>query len=124
VTQDELDAIRKRADAATPGPWTTPEKNPTDEYYASCFPADEDFIGHAREDIPALLDEIERLRVEIDRLTTLLLEHETIKPDGELGYHGSCEHGHLFVGGNPFDVSWSDLKCSRCGISFLALPLR
>jgi hypothetical protein len=62
VTQDELDAIRKRADAATPGPWTTPEKNPTDEYYASCFPADEDFIGHAREDIPALLDEIERLR--------------------------------------------------------------
>lgn len=61
LSEEELKQILARANTATPGPWTTPEKNPTDEYYASCFPADEDFIGHAREDIPALLDDVERL---------------------------------------------------------------
>lgn len=62
MTDEQLAAIRARANAATPGPWTSYEKNPTDEYYASCFPADEEFIGHSRDDVPALLDEVERLR--------------------------------------------------------------
>lgn len=36
----------------------------------------------------------------------------------------TCENGHLFIGGNPFDVSWDDLKCTRCGFRFLDTPLR
>lgn len=76
MTDEQLAAIRARANAATPGPWTSYEKNPTDEYYASCFPADEEFIGHSREDIPALLDEVERLRTENERLRA---ELETVR---------------------------------------------
>jgi hypothetical protein len=107
LSEEELKRIRARADAATPGPWTTWEKNPTDEYYASCFPADEEFIGHARDDVPALLDEVERLRTALK-----LIDNNT------------CEDGHLFIGGNPFDVSWDDLKCTRCGFRFVETRLK
>jgi len=69
----DLDAIRARAEAATPGPWRA-------EQYDDCFiepkicmiPANgcydykkfwgnSQFIAHAREDIPALLDYIDRI---------------------------------------------------------------
>lgn len=106
LSEEELKQIRARANAATPGPWTTPEKNPTDEYYASCFPADEEFIGHAREDIPALLDDVERLRAIIDSIDD------------------TCENGHLYIGRNPFAVPFDELKCFRCGFLFINSPLR
>lgn len=63
----DLDAIRRRADTATPGPWTPQDwgvNNASKEItIASFIETEEDtqFIAHAREDIPALLAEIDRL---------------------------------------------------------------
>jgi hypothetical protein len=84
MTDEELTAIRERADAATPGPWqqgstsmysgrklvhqdaTARKVNPLG-WQRACIcrearPTDATFIVHARTDIPALLTEVERLR--------------------------------------------------------------
>lgn len=83
----DLDAIRARADAATDGPWRSDKEwgaithgpdavvhafyaddcescavNIEDEATVVIDPADAEFIAHAREDIPALLAEVERLQ--------------------------------------------------------------
>jgi hypothetical protein len=74
MKRDELDTIRERADAATQG--ATPEWYMDEDYkgtvrcawsgdlIAQCIPteADAEFIAHAREDIPKLLAEVERLK--------------------------------------------------------------
>ena len=73
MTDEELTAIKVRAEAAAPGPWTLRKgdlhtiegTDPPHYRVMSRFLAtDEDtaFIIHAREDIPALLAEVERLR--------------------------------------------------------------
>ena len=77
----DLNAIRKRAEAATEGPWQVNEhdycahkraalvtNNRT--YVAKVFAgeADATFIAHARQDVPALIAEVERLRTQQDRL--------------------------------------------------------
>lgn len=73
MTPERLAEIRKRADAASPGPWTWILDGSISEIWDAddCVVADTDghrspdddadFIAHAREDIPALLDEVERL---------------------------------------------------------------
>ena len=74
----DLDAIRQRANAATKGPWSAEESGPYYEIHAGgTYEAplllspegddeirheDVEFIAHARKDIPALLDELERAR--------------------------------------------------------------
>ena len=74
MNQQELDAIRARADAATRGPW-----NVTSVEWAGCFYVegrdheplvedDRDFIAHARADIPALLDALDAAVAAIERL--------------------------------------------------------
>lgn len=79
MTRDQLDAIRARVKAATPGPWRAsrwPSNNPgiTEAWGLSGMVtfADATFCGHAREDVPALLAEVERLKVEVERLTAEL----------------------------------------------------
>lgn len=101
MTQEELEKIRKRSDAATPGPWVSEDGGYdvclgykprhirigwwsgdheedcnadnrrvcelSDGEYNSYknkeeMQANAEFIAHAREDVPALLDEIERLK--------------------------------------------------------------
>jgi hypothetical protein len=83
ITGDELAAMKARIDATTPGPWTsyfegrdhtsgasfiqtaTQDIYITADDYAGGgghFCADQDFIAHARQDIPRLIAEIERLR--------------------------------------------------------------
>jgi hypothetical protein len=74
-----LEEVRQRCEAATPGPWVSYVEgrdhlggdsvivrgtDGTDEglYLTHATVADQDFIAHARQDIPTLLDEIERLR--------------------------------------------------------------
>lgn len=99
MTPEELNTIRERCEKATPGPWTTdrPTK-PSDpdefsRWVAICglggrtgvfadppggqFPwNDAQFIAHAREDIPALLDHIK----DIERCLSILSdEYEMMK---------------------------------------------
>ncbi|QLJ01493.1 hypothetical protein HZZ00_10975 [Streptomyces sp. NEAU-sy36] len=72
--QLDLDAIQARANAATPGPWFPHEDWPGRVFAESEFnahvarvtgsnpEANEQFIAHAREDVPALVAEVRRLR--------------------------------------------------------------
>jgi hypothetical protein len=83
LRDEELAAIKKRVEAATPGPWAA-----TGEYFCLAAPdathvvcfghdyddygdvkgPDAEFIAHARTDVPALLAEVERLRAELANL--------------------------------------------------------
>jgi hypothetical protein len=76
----ELEAIRHRCDNATPGPWQSfvegrdltsgssfimtgyPGNRGNDIELIGATIADQDFIAHARQDVPLLLGEIRRLR--------------------------------------------------------------
>jgi hypothetical protein len=80
LTDEELAALKARCEAATPGPWK-PYIEGRDHVSGSSFimtgegvtrgedieltgaaEADYDFIAHARQDIPRLLEEVERFR--------------------------------------------------------------
>lgn len=81
IDERQLQEIRARADAASPAPWK-PQVEGRDHESGSSFvmvgegagrredielsgagPADYDFIAHARNDIPLLLEEVARLQV-------------------------------------------------------------
>ena len=80
LTDDELEEIRSRCKAASAGPWASyvegrdhtsgssfimtgeGEARGPDIELSGATTEDQDFIAHARQDIPRLLDEIERLR--------------------------------------------------------------
>jgi hypothetical protein len=80
VTSAEFEEIRRRCDGATPAPWESFVEGPDhlggndfirtgglddrcpDIELTGATVADQDFIAHARQEIPRLLDEIERLR--------------------------------------------------------------
>jgi len=79
LPDDYLLEVQKRVEAATPGPWTSfiegrdqlggdsiirmsMDDSIDDLYLNGASIADQDFIAHAREDIPLLLREIERLK--------------------------------------------------------------
>lgn len=113
MTNAELDAIRKRAEAATAGPWHgntalrmifakrqsgDPEGADGDRPIASIplaldntrgilgnRDADAAFIAHSREDIPALLDELQRLRDGLRDLRAFLVNGEIVSVFNLLG---------------------------------------
>ncbi len=72
LTQEELEAIRKRAEKATEGNWycltmdgvtyDISSEGTGIELAAAYSASDAEFIANAREDIPKLLAEIDRLR--------------------------------------------------------------
>ena len=80
LTDKEITEIRKRCDAASTGPWVSyiegrdhtsgsdfimigeNDNRGEDIELTGATTADQDFIAHARQDIPALLAEIERLK--------------------------------------------------------------
>ena len=75
LTEEEIEAIKSRCDQATAGPWKsfieTREKisgsdfiqtTGEDIYLTGATGTDQDFIAYARQDIPRLIAEIERLR--------------------------------------------------------------
>jgi hypothetical protein len=81
LTDTELEQIQSRCDAATPGPWKSYVEG-RDHTSGSSFImtgdrsargkdielsgatiTDQDFIAHARQDIPNLINEIKRLRL-------------------------------------------------------------
>ena len=92
MTRDELDAIRQRVEAATPGPWAV--SSPSSGHgvtvghrmilYATIELAlpDAEFIAHARSDIPALLDEIALLRQQLKDAYTTLDSSSLVEPIG------------------------------------------
>jgi len=108
----DLDAIKKRAEEATEGPWTW-EPNPYTLYAGRSGMAhglnllgrldpdrmgavNLDFIAHARTDVPALCDEVERLRAALCHAQ----------------YCAVCAEG-----------SWHDCEYGREGLALLGLPL-
>ena len=80
VDDSELEKIRRRCESATPGPWSSyvegrdhtsgsnfimtrsGEKRGPDIELSGATDADQDFIANARQDVPKLLEEIERLK--------------------------------------------------------------
>lgn len=86
MTELDLEAIKARCEAATPGPWrglSSPiiyglgigiyrEEIDGEEKVARALPNDDQiFIAHARTDVPALVAEVERLREQIDEYKEL-----------------------------------------------------
>ena len=80
LSDEDIRAIRLRCDQATPGPWTSfvegreqmsgsdfIRTSGEDIYLTGATAADQDFIAHARQDIPALIAEIERLKKLLSR---------------------------------------------------------
>jgi hypothetical protein len=86
LSDDELNTIKGRCDAATPGPWRswiegrdhtagdsfimTGESHSRGEdiYLSGATHADQDFIAHSREDMPRLIEEVIRLRSRLRQL--------------------------------------------------------
>jgi hypothetical protein len=95
MTDQEIIEIKKRVEMATKGPWKSyiegrdhesgndfimtgisenediwSEARGTDIELTGATNADQDFIANARQDIPKLLDEVTRLKAEINNLKT------------------------------------------------------
>ena len=81
ISQQALEEIRSRSESATAGPWTSfvegrdhqsgssfIRTSGEDIELAGATVADQDFIAHARQDVPRLLEEIERLRRSLEEL--------------------------------------------------------
>lgn len=100
MTQEQLDAIQGRVDGATRGPWGCYGDGAHEVFDAGEYSdgdrgevvaavidklSDAVFIAHAREDVPALLAEVERLRADNARLRSLTAEHETDLLDTRAG---------------------------------------
>lgn len=102
--QEQLNAIKERATKATPGPWRYNKKY---EYLAPVIPqqnvavicneiywqGNEEFIENAREDVPALVAEVERLREALEDIASTgftfqeMLEIAREALDGETNEH-------------------------------------
>jgi len=75
ISEDDLDVIMARCEAATGGPWKSYIEG-RDHQSGSSFimtsgddielsgatDADQDFMAHARQDVPQLVEEVRRLR--------------------------------------------------------------
>ena len=83
--QERLNAIKARAEAATPGPWgqcvaaTCPMGNAylyldSEDYVRLAHDNDMQFIAHSRQDIPWLIEQVERLQAEVQRKQVALTQ--------------------------------------------------
>lgn len=96
MTDEELKAIERRTNAATPGPWyarcgpawaVVESSKDVPEFMIGCFVGgregddgnhndmqranvDVRFVAHARDDVPTLLAEVRRLRAELESAAT------------------------------------------------------
>lgn len=131
MTQQELDAIKARCEAAMPAPWynfgdwmvhteSDVDKNGIhhEKVIGTFKKHSADFIAHARTDIPTLLAEVERLR-DVQRWipVTERLPNETDTDDNRdscvLAIHkkiNQCYFNWNTVVNNPFDFThWMPL---------------
>ena len=90
LSEKEIEAIRKRAKMATEGPWQKDgaidihAPNGTEVAAAWGGYADQEFIAHAREDIPKLLAEIERSRELLVKAYQYGVSSEAYQKDGDI----------------------------------------
>ncbi|EAZ84555.1 hypothetical protein BB14905_21428 [Bacillus sp. B14905] len=72
MNQEQLNAIKKRLAKTSVGPWIVVEEefiqNVSSVIGAIHFSKDAHFIAHARKDVPALIEEVERLKRENEGL--------------------------------------------------------
>ena len=92
ITDRELAAMKARIEATTPGPWTSYFEGrdhtsgqsfiqtATEDIYISAedyagggghYCADQDFIAHARQDMPRLIAEVEKLQEQLRQVAKL-----------------------------------------------------
>jgi hypothetical protein len=84
LTSEELEAIRQRAEAATQGNWRATLDDPYERTYVlGAFngivtvvadikgDADAEFIANARQDVPKLLAEVDRLRKALQEIADI-----------------------------------------------------
>ena len=130
----DVDTIEARANAATPGPWKERESiwcgsfavegpfgfdmNQTERrkpYILLDSPSDATFIAHAREDIPALVGEVRRLREREAKLREL---HAPVPIYQECGHeHEEGEPGGVFVSTIGLTCNYRYDVCNACCIS-------
>lgn len=110
LTQDDLNMIKERAKKATPGPWYADDErwpgNANLQYWfdthydgvgAAATKADAEFIAHAREDIPRLVAEVERLRLAIREIQDITEDFNLENPEVRLRVNSLPVRGHLHV---------------------------
>lgn len=152
LTDERIRDIRERCEAATPGPWRAVWKGNTiksHRVYAdgpevrniACgiSPKTEnaEFIANARKDIPALLDELDRLRAEADKWrgrydatyriaedgvkeqARLRMELETIERERDAMAHdltkyGTCDTCKHYMQIEPGRSRYTSLDCDDC----------
>jgi hypothetical protein len=90
----DLDAIERRANAATPGPWdcysddeNTYAVQESDDGDMICEAMESlknaNFIAHARTDVPALIAEVRNLRAKLAHLRALLDLHDAMRGNND-----------------------------------------
>ena len=90
LSEKEIEAIRKRAEMATEGPWQKDGAidihSPDGTEVAAAWGgyADQEFIAHARQDIPKLLAEIERSRELLVKAYQYGISSEAYQKDGDI----------------------------------------
>ena len=90
LSEKEIEAIRKRAEMATEGPWQKDGAidihSPDGTEVAAAWGgyADQEFIAHARQDIPKLLAEIERSRELLVKAYQYGVSSEAYQKDGDI----------------------------------------
>ncbi|MGE7840094.1 hypothetical protein ACQKNX_04815 [Lysinibacillus sp. NPDC093712] len=97
MNQEQMNAIKERVAKATPGPWESEETteghidifNPNQDYaicqtgnetYDCLNDGDTEFIKHAITDVPSLVAEVERLKIELD---AACIANNTLKSEKE-----------------------------------------
>lgn len=111
LTNEDLDAIEARANAATEGPWAADRlEGNLDSLYSRVaevgmwLEADAEFIAHARADVPALVAEVRRLRAAEERVRAL---HRVF------GVYDECECDDPELDGLHAEVEEVGLTCNR-----------
>lgn len=113
ITNVELTQMKERADKATHGPWTSTKSGEntfaidsetiTSAFYLAFVENDcnASFIAHAREDVPRLVAEVERLR-------------RALETAGAYGHFGWSWHEHReIVNALNVEDEWFEKNCSQ-----------
>ncbi|WPS88785.1 hypothetical protein SMD22_07490 [Brevibacillus halotolerans] len=136
MTREEIGAMRERAEKATEGSWkwqeyydcslSNSEGNVIVEavgddmsYIKVLRDEDAEFIAHAREDIPKLLAEIERLQTNWQRLEEYVYSrreeafafYETLEGEGARDFYGGVFSAFTSVRDKIQTLDWEGDEC-------------